>query len=60
MKKETEHAGKAALMRSREILLADGRYMIFYTFACPLSEASYLLETLEPSPDSEILKKKDV
>jgi len=37
MKKENKNSDDSGLMRHRKIMLEDGRYMIFYTFAKSLS-----------------------
>jgi hypothetical protein len=60
MEEKNEHPDNAPLMRSREILLADGRYMIFYTFAGSLSEVLSKRKRTEAFPDPEMLKKNDV
>jgi hypothetical protein len=58
--KENNKSKQEDGMRSRRITLADGRYMIFYTFPdIPRNDRSTLPETGPPSP-AETPEEKNV
>ncbi|MGC2238527.1 MAG: hypothetical protein WA584_20400 [Pyrinomonadaceae bacterium] len=61
MKKESINSGDFSSMRCREITLADGRYMIFYTFDESLSSASVVKEKeFQPKPVLKAAEEKNV
>jgi hypothetical protein len=55
-----KESGQSDLMRHRRIILDDGRYMIFYTFAESLSADSASEKKREPRPEPEATEEKNV
>ena len=61
MMNKNAYLEKADLMRFREITLADGRYMIFYSFDETLSAASADTEKkTDPNPQLEATEERNV
>ena len=61
MKNEIVNSDDSSLMQSRKITLADGRYMIFYSFDETLSNASADTEkNRDPKPRLEATEERNV